>query len=108
MENRKRPFEAVSTSNDGFSTPEKRVSVVCRLQDSSKWGVDETCQYLRNEGLGQWQEAFRGQSSVAESWYAFIFNTICEISDFCHPAHKIDGVQLRSLTDADLEKMGIE
>lgn len=66
MENRKRPFDAVSTSNDGFSTPEKRVSVVCRLQDSSKWGVDETCQYLQNEGLGQWQKAFRGQCSVAD------------------------------------------
>uniref|UniRef100_H2RZX8 Deoxynucleoside triphosphate triphosphohydrolase SAMHD1 n=1 Tax=Takifugu rubripes TaxID=31033 RepID=H2RZX8_TAKRU len=81
MENRKRPIGEVSTSNAGFKTPEKSVSVVRRQQDISEWGVDETCQYLSSEGLGEWQEAFR--------------------------AHKITGVELRSLTDADLEKIGI-
>ncbi|GLD46196.1 deoxynucleoside triphosphate triphosphohydrolase SAMHD1-like protein, partial [Lates japonicus] len=81
MENRKRPLEAVSST--GFKTPEKRVSVV-RLQDSDymRWGVEETCQYLRREGLGAWENKFRAQ--------------------------KITGVGLRCLEDARLKKIGIE
>ncbi|XP_018526907.1 deoxynucleoside triphosphate triphosphohydrolase SAMHD1-like [Lates calcarifer] len=81
MENRKRPLEAVSST--GFKTPEKRVSMV-RLQDSDymRWGVEETCQYLRREGLGAWENKFRAQ--------------------------KITGVGLRYLGDAELEKIGIE
>ncbi|XP_022597665.1 deoxynucleoside triphosphate triphosphohydrolase SAMHD1-like isoform X1 [Seriola dumerili] len=83
MENRKRPLEAVSSPSDGFKTPEKRVSVV-RLPDSDyiRWGVGETCQYLRREGLGEWEDKFRAQ--------------------------KITGVGLRYLKDADLEKIGVE
>nr|XP_046253079.1 deoxynucleoside triphosphate triphosphohydrolase SAMHD1-like [Scatophagus argus] len=83
MDNRKRPFEAVSTSDDKYKTPEKRVSVVRPLQDSDymQWGVEETCQYLRREDLGEWEDKFRAQ--------------------------KIRGVTLQYLKDADLEKMGI-
>lgn len=76
MENRKRPSDAVSASSDAFSTPKKRVSVVPRLQDYTKWGVDETCQYLLNQGFGEWQEAFRGRSSVVESWYGFLIRSM--------------------------------
>ncbi|XP_034551820.1 deoxynucleoside triphosphate triphosphohydrolase SAMHD1 [Notolabrus celidotus] len=83
MENRKRPFGAVSTPDDSFKTPEKRVSVV-RLQDYDymQWGVDETCRYLRREGLEEWEDAFKAQ--------------------------KVTGVSLRLLNDEDLEKIGIK
>lgn len=61
MENRKRPREAALNSDDGFKTPEKRVSSV-RLPDSDymRWGVEETCSYLRREGLGRWEDIMRG------------------------------------------------
>ncbi|XP_029291592.1 deoxynucleoside triphosphate triphosphohydrolase SAMHD1-like [Cottoperca gobio] len=83
MENRKRPLEAVVTVNDGFKTPEKRVSAV-RMPDSDymRWGVEETCRYLRAEDLGEWEDTFRAQ--------------------------KITGVGLRYLVDADLEKIGVK
>ncbi|KAF1390394.1 hypothetical protein PFLUV_G00057590 [Perca fluviatilis] len=83
MENRKRPLGAVVTPNDSFKTPEKRVSVV-RLLDSDymRWGVEETCRYLRGEGLGEWEDTFKAQ--------------------------KITGIGLRYLKDADLEKIGIK
>ncbi|XP_040009322.1 deoxynucleoside triphosphate triphosphohydrolase SAMHD1 isoform X2 [Xiphias gladius] len=83
MENRKRPLEAVSSVNNSFKTPEKRMSAV-RQQDSdyARWGVEETCQYLRREGLEKWENKFRAQ--------------------------KITGVGLRYLKDSDLEKIGIE
>ncbi|XP_031172324.1 deoxynucleoside triphosphate triphosphohydrolase SAMHD1 [Sander lucioperca] len=82
MENRKRPLGEVNP-NDSFKTPEKRVSVV-RLLDSDymRWGVEETCRYLRGEGLGEWEDTFKAQ--------------------------KITGVGLRYLKDADLEKIGIK
>ncbi|XP_070766298.1 deoxynucleoside triphosphate triphosphohydrolase SAMHD1-like [Enoplosus armatus] len=83
MENRKRPFEAVLTPNDSFKTPEKRVSVARQPDsDSMGWGVEETCLYLRREGLEEWEDIFRAQ--------------------------KISGVGLRYLRDADLEKIGIQ
>lgn len=65
MERRKRPLDA----NDTFKTPEKRVSVVRRLQDDNymQWGVEETCQYLRREGLQEWEDAFRGWFSGLEA-----------------------------------------
>lgn len=33
-----------------------------RQQDSdyARWGVEETCQYLRREGLEKWENKFRG------------------------------------------------
>ncbi|XP_042338093.1 deoxynucleoside triphosphate triphosphohydrolase SAMHD1-like, partial [Plectropomus leopardus] len=83
MENRKRPFEVVVTPGDSFHTPDKRVSAV-RLPDSHymRWGVEETCRYLRSEGLAEWEDTFRAQ--------------------------KITGVGLRYLNDADLEKIGVQ
>uniref|UniRef100_A0A3Q4H9Z8 Deoxynucleoside triphosphate triphosphohydrolase SAMHD1 n=1 Tax=Neolamprologus brichardi TaxID=32507 RepID=A0A3Q4H9Z8_NEOBR len=80
MENRKRPFAAVSSPDDSFKTPEKKVSVV-RVSDSDymQWGVEEMCRYLRREGLGEWIDTFKAQ--------------------------KITGVGLRDLRDADLEKI---
>uniref|UniRef100_UPI0037E73F02 deoxynucleoside triphosphate triphosphohydrolase SAMHD1 isoform X2 n=1 Tax=Semicossyphus pulcher TaxID=241346 RepID=UPI0037E73F02 len=81
MDNRKRQLEAVSTSNESFKTPEKRMSAVLQDSDYMNWRVEETCLYLRREGLGEWADTFRAQ--------------------------KITGVGLRHLTDADLEKIGI-
>uniref|UniRef100_A0AAQ5ZFC7 Deoxynucleoside triphosphate triphosphohydrolase SAMHD1 n=1 Tax=Amphiprion ocellaris TaxID=80972 RepID=A0AAQ5ZFC7_AMPOC len=49
--------------------------------DYMQWGVEETCQYLRREGLREWEDKFRAQ--------------------------KITGVGLRYLTDDHLEKIGI-
>ncbi|XP_071332522.1 deoxynucleoside triphosphate triphosphohydrolase SAMHD1-like [Trachinotus anak] len=83
MENRKRPLDAVSSPGDSFKTPEKRVSVVPALDsDYMRWGVEETCQYLRREGLVEWENTFRAQN--------------------------ITGVGLRYLKDAELEKIGVE
>ncbi len=61
MASRKRPLEAALTPDNSFKTPEKRVSAV-RLQDSEfmQWGVDETCRYMRREGLAEWEDTFRG------------------------------------------------
>ncbi|KAK5894780.1 hypothetical protein CesoFtcFv8_011436 [Champsocephalus esox] len=83
MENRKRQLEAVVIDNHCFKTPEKRVSLV-RLLDSDymRWGVEETCQYMRREDLVEWEDIFKAQ--------------------------KITGVGLRYLSDADLEKIGIK
>lgn len=83
MENRKRPFATVSSPDDSFKTPEKKVSVV-RVSDSDymQWGVEEMCRYLRREGLGEWIDTFKAQ--------------------------KITGVGLRDLRDADLEKIGVK
>ncbi|CAJ1085055.1 deoxynucleoside triphosphate triphosphohydrolase SAMHD1 [Xyrichtys novacula] len=83
MENRKRPLEAASSPDDSFQTPQKRVSGV-RQQDTdyTLWGVEETCRYLRREGLREWEDTFKAQ--------------------------KITGIGLRYLTDADLEKIGVQ
>ncbi|XP_072223758.1 deoxynucleoside triphosphate triphosphohydrolase SAMHD1 [Leuresthes tenuis] len=83
MSNRKRPIPDEFSSSDRFKTPEKGVSVV-RLpgSDFMQWGVEETCRYLRSQGLGQWEDAFRAQN--------------------------ITGVGLRYLKDAELEKIGIK
>lgn len=84
MDSRKRPLAVDLSPDSGFQTPEKRVSVVPEQLDSDyvRWGVEETCQYLRREGHGDWEQKFREQ--------------------------KITGVGLRYLKEADLEKMGIE
>lgn len=83
MENRKRQLEAVLSPDDSFETPEKKVSAV-RLPDSdyTQWGVEETCRYLRREGLGEWEDKFRDQ--------------------------KITGVGLRYLNESALEQIGIK
>ncbi|XP_041713053.2 deoxynucleoside triphosphate triphosphohydrolase SAMHD1 [Coregonus clupeaformis] len=82
MDTRKRPREDLpnTSTGDQFKTPEKRVSAVA-LQDFTKWGVEETCRYLRQEGLGEWEEKFREQ--------------------------KITGVGLPYLTETHLDNMGI-
>lgn len=67
---------------DNFQTPEKRVSrVVLRDGDFRRWDVEDTCSYLRREGLGEWEEKFREQ--------------------------RITGVGLSYLTETQLEKLGI-
>ncbi|XP_061836498.1 deoxynucleoside triphosphate triphosphohydrolase SAMHD1 [Nerophis lumbriciformis] len=84
MAGRKRPLATMmSDGHEDLNTPKKRVSAV-RLShsDYSRWGMDETCRYLRHEGLGQWQAQFR--------------------------EHNITGVVLKCLRREDLEKMGIE
>lgn len=82
MENRKRLLEVVSSPADSFKTPEKRASVPgLWSSDYMQWGAEETCQYLRSEGLREWEDKFRAQ--------------------------KITGVALRYLTDDHLEKIGI-
>ncbi|XP_074500271.1 deoxynucleoside triphosphate triphosphohydrolase SAMHD1-like [Sebastes fasciatus] len=83
MENRKRPSESVLTPNGSFKTPDKRVPAVPLLDsDYARWGVEETCRYLRAEGLGEWEDTFRAQN--------------------------ITGVGLRYLKDDGLEKIGIQ
>ncbi|XP_076023304.1 deoxynucleoside triphosphate triphosphohydrolase SAMHD1-like isoform X2 [Genypterus blacodes] len=82
MDTRERPLAADYTANGGFKTPEKKVSVAGGQLDYMRWGVEETCQYLRVEGLGTWEDKFREA--------------------------KITGVGLRYLGHAELEKMGIE
>lgn len=47
-----------------------------------QWGVEEMCQYLQREDLGEWVDTFKAQ--------------------------KITGVGLRDLRDADLEKIGVK
>ncbi|KAM4610286.1 deoxynucleoside triphosphate triphosphohydrolase SAMHD1-like [Polymixia lowei] len=81
MDDRKRRRQDVSVA-DSFKTPEKRVSVVPR-QDSDfmRWGVEDTCEYLQRQELGEWVEKFREE--------------------------KITGVGLQYLSEAHLEKMDI-
>ncbi|KAM8863771.1 deoxynucleoside triphosphate triphosphohydrolase SAMHD1 [Spinachia spinachia] len=65
------------------STPGKRAPGPGAPEtDYTRWGVEETCRYLRAEGLGEWEAAFREQ--------------------------RITGVGLGSLTDADLENFGLK
>ncbi|KAM9343911.1 deoxynucleoside triphosphate triphosphohydrolase SAMHD1-like [Pholidichthys leucotaenia] len=79
MESRKRTLEE---RNDGYKTPEKEVSAfLVSDSDYIHWGVEETCQYLRKEDLGEWEDTFRAQ--------------------------KITGAGLQCLHDAHLEKIGI-
>ncbi|KAM9829375.1 deoxynucleoside triphosphate triphosphohydrolase SAMHD1 isoform X6 [Syngnathus typhle] len=82
MASRKRGVETPSPG-DSFQTPGKRASVY-RTQNSdvSQWGIEETCHYLRGEGLGEHETAFTD--------------------------HKIIGAVLRDLKKDDLEKMGIK
>uniref|UniRef100_A0A1A7XYN9 Deoxynucleoside triphosphate triphosphohydrolase SAMHD1 n=1 Tax=Iconisemion striatum TaxID=60296 RepID=A0A1A7XYN9_9TELE len=80
MASRKRPN---NLTDEGFKTPERRRSVVPQPDsDFLHWGVEETCRYLRKEGLEQWEETFREE--------------------------KITGVGLRYLKDEDLEKIGMK
>ncbi|MEQ2196958.1 hypothetical protein XENOCAPTIV_019297 [Xenoophorus captivus] len=65
MASRKRVIDPALSTDEEFKTPEKRVSVVRGSQPDSdfmRWGVEETCQYLQREGLGEWKDTFRGVS----------------------------------------------
>ena len=74
MDSRKRPLKAVLSADNSFKTPEKRVSVVPLLDsDYTRWGVEKTCQYLRREGLGEWEDKFRGWFHGFDSFNAEIF-----------------------------------
>uniref|UniRef100_A0A665T5K2 Deoxynucleoside triphosphate triphosphohydrolase SAMHD1 n=1 Tax=Echeneis naucrates TaxID=173247 RepID=A0A665T5K2_ECHNA len=58
MESRKRPLEP--DSGLGLTTPKKSAPAVRPDSDYMHWGVDETCLYLQREGLGAWEDTFRG------------------------------------------------
>uniref|UniRef100_A0A3B3C2U0 Deoxynucleoside triphosphate triphosphohydrolase SAMHD1 n=1 Tax=Oryzias melastigma TaxID=30732 RepID=A0A3B3C2U0_ORYME len=79
MENRKRPLDSMLSSNDRFKTPEKsRWPVLVPGSDLLQWGVEETCQYLLKEGLGEWENAFRGINSFLYlSDLAQVFDQAC-------------------------------
>ncbi|XP_061667954.1 deoxynucleoside triphosphate triphosphohydrolase SAMHD1 [Syngnathoides biaculeatus] len=83
MERRKRNLATEINPGNSFRTPEKRMSLA-RSPDSdiSGWGIEETCRYLQEEGLGEWESVFK--------------------------EHKIDGVALRYLKKEDLGEMGIK
>ncbi|XP_020332599.1 deoxynucleoside triphosphate triphosphohydrolase SAMHD1 isoform X3 [Oncorhynchus kisutch] len=83
MDRRKRSREDLPTADsDHFNTPEERVYAgLSRDGDLRQWSVEDTCRYLRLEGLGIWEEKFREQ--------------------------QITGVGLRYLTETHLENMGI-
>ncbi|KAG7228251.1 hypothetical protein INR49_009112 [Caranx melampygus] len=54
MENRKRPLEPTSSPGAGHKTPRKTAPVVRQANsDYLHWEVEETCQYLRREDLGE-------------------------------------------------------
>uniref|UniRef100_A0A8C6NS54 Deoxynucleoside triphosphate triphosphohydrolase SAMHD1 n=1 Tax=Nothobranchius furzeri TaxID=105023 RepID=A0A8C6NS54_NOTFU len=60
MASRKRPIDS---TDEGFKTPERRRSAVLQPDsDFLLWGVEETCRYLRNEGLRRWEKTFRDQN----------------------------------------------
>uniref|UniRef100_A0A674DGH0 SAM domain and HD domain 1 n=1 Tax=Salmo trutta TaxID=8032 RepID=A0A674DGH0_SALTR len=61
MDIRKRPREDLpnTSSSDQFKTPEKRVYEAA-WQDFAKWGVEDVCRYLRQEGHRTWEDTFRG------------------------------------------------
>uniref|UniRef100_A0A8C6TI05 Deoxynucleoside triphosphate triphosphohydrolase SAMHD1 n=1 Tax=Neogobius melanostomus TaxID=47308 RepID=A0A8C6TI05_9GOBI len=81
MANRKRPLGI--TANNSLQTPEKKVFAVLPItSDYMHWEVEETCQYLREEGLAEFEGIFR--------------------------AEKVTGLGLRYIKDTDLEKMGVQ
>ncbi|XP_056129818.1 deoxynucleoside triphosphate triphosphohydrolase SAMHD1 [Lampris incognitus] len=81
MDSRKRVRDDQALA-DGCRTPEKRVSAAPdHDSDFMRWGVEETCEYLRRQGLEEWAAKFREQ--------------------------KINGIGLRYLSEVELEKMGI-
>uniref|UniRef100_A0A3B4YXU3 Deoxynucleoside triphosphate triphosphohydrolase SAMHD1 n=1 Tax=Stegastes partitus TaxID=144197 RepID=A0A3B4YXU3_9TELE len=85
MENRKRPLEAVLCPADSFKTPEKRASVPgLWSSDYMQWGVEETCRYLRSEGLDEWEDTFRGLS-VFRVFIPVCFPVGCQV--FNDPIH---------------------
>ncbi|XP_077369629.1 deoxynucleoside triphosphate triphosphohydrolase SAMHD1 [Festucalex cinctus] len=83
MASRKRDIATAINPEDVFQTPGKKMSVDRTPDpDFSRWGVEETCHYLRDEGLGVWETVFR--------------------------EHNVTGVVLRYLKKDDLDKMGVK
>uniref|UniRef100_A0A8C7RM53 Deoxynucleoside triphosphate triphosphohydrolase SAMHD1 n=1 Tax=Oncorhynchus mykiss TaxID=8022 RepID=A0A8C7RM53_ONCMY len=66
MDRRKRSREDLPTADSNhFNTPEERVYAgLSRDGDLRQWSVEDTCGYLRLEGLGIWEEKFRGSIVV--------------------------------------------
>uniref|UniRef100_A0A8C5A591 HD domain-containing protein n=1 Tax=Gadus morhua TaxID=8049 RepID=A0A8C5A591_GADMO len=55
-----RPIEE-DLSPGVFKTPQKRLSAVPQLySDFMRWDVEDTCQFLRGQGLQEWTGTFRG------------------------------------------------
>ncbi|KAG7323772.1 hypothetical protein KOW79_013474 [Hemibagrus wyckioides] len=84
MDSRKRPREEL-LSVEILKTPDKRIITAGKRKEEGNfkhWDTEETCSYLRQHGLGEWEQRFREQ--------------------------KITGLGLRYLTELQLEKMGIE
>ncbi|KAM9786333.1 deoxynucleoside triphosphate triphosphohydrolase SAMHD1 [Neosynchiropus ocellatus] len=83
MASRKRTLETADIETNAFKTPDKKVSVLgLPTSEYLQWGVEETCEYLRREDLGEWESLFREE--------------------------KITGVGLRYLGENELDKLGIE
>ncbi|KAJ3586075.1 hypothetical protein NHX12_012476, partial [Muraenolepis orangiensis] len=83
MDKRPREDDSSEANGNAFKTPEKRVSVVPRGEaDFMRWGVGETCEYLRGKGLQDWTGTFT--------------------------EHGITGIGLRYLTEEHLKQIGIQ
>ncbi|XP_035244256.1 deoxynucleoside triphosphate triphosphohydrolase SAMHD1-like isoform X3 [Anguilla anguilla] len=94
MENRKRQSEEMDNvqnrqdmeqktlTTDSSATPVKRRSAIQRGNHLYKdWDVEDTCQYLREEGFGEWETTFREEM--------------------------ITGASIQYLTEPLLDKMGV-
>uniref|UniRef100_A0A0E9W829 Uncharacterized protein n=1 Tax=Anguilla anguilla TaxID=7936 RepID=A0A0E9W829_ANGAN len=81
MENRKRRSEEMDNvqnrqdmeqetlTTDSSATPAKRRSDIQRGNHLYKdWDVEDTCQYLREEGFGEWETTFRGSYDLFPIW----------------------------------------
>lgn len=81
MANRKRQHAEDSPPCKILQTPEKRVSEVRREQDADymQWGVERTCQFLRTEGLQEWEDAFRGLFFSRGSPRSPVLNSTCHL-----------------------------
>ena len=73
MDRRKRSREDLPTADSNhFNTPEERVYAgLSRDGDLRQWSVEDTCGYLRLEGLGIWEEKFRGSIVVITVLHVF-------------------------------------
>lgn len=62
MANRKRPLAGDCGAEDESRTPKRRGSQAAAEQDGDPmcWGLDETCRFLRAEGLHHFQDIFTG------------------------------------------------
>ncbi|KAI3356914.1 hypothetical protein L3Q82_003564 [Scortum barcoo] len=72
-------IEGIDTTSDSEKLLKKALTM--ELPYFEQWTVDQTCQYLQQEGLGRWEKKFREKN--------------------------LDGKKLRNLTAEDLKEMGI-